>query len=250
MARAATLLLVGAAVGAAPVLQEAEPEGGPGAGGGGGQEGRAYTPVAPETLDRYRREAEGSEDPLDHYNYGTALLRAGRPEEGRAPLERSTSTEVERLAGFGRYNYGLASASAGRRLQEAGGRGGPAGRPGEEAGDGVRERLLAARSAFRAVLRNDPADADARWNLELVERWLEEERRRSGEGSGEGPSGAGQGGAGAGSSGGGAPEGAEAALDQAEAEALLEAAGEAEAAIRERLMGQSRFRDPVVERNW
>ena len=35
-----------------------------------------------------------------------------------------------------------------------------------------------------------------------------------------------------------------------EAAALLEQAGDAEAAIRDRVMGRNRFQDPVVERNW
>lgn len=248
--RAGGLLLLGAAVGAAPLLQEREPPDGAAVGTPGGREASGSAPVTPETLERYRRAAEDSEDPLDHYNFGTALLRAGRPDEGRAALERSISSDVERLSRFGRYNYGLASAVAGRRLQEGGGASGRTAPRGEEPGEDVRERLLAARDAFREVLRDDPGDADARWNLELVERWLEEERQRSGEGSGQGPAGAGQGGAGAGSSAGGASEGSEAALGREEAEALLRAAGDAEAAIRERLMGQDRFRDPVVERNW
>jgi hypothetical protein len=39
-------------------------------------------------------------------------------------------------------------------------------------------------------------------------------------------------------------------LSPEQAAALLEQAGEAEAALRDRVMGRNRFQEPVVEKNW
>lgn len=204
-----------------------------------GGEGPAYGGIEPAVLERYR-EAARSGEPLDLYNYGTALLRDGRWLEAREPLRRSTTGKIETVGRFGLYNYGLAS--------------GLAGSPGERDGpadpSGRREHLVRARDAFRDVLRRDPQDEDARWNLELVQRWLEEEGPGQGEGAGQGSSGGGAGGTGAGSDGSARPDGDARELGREQAEALLDAAGRAEADIRERLLGRARLRDPVVEKNW
>lgn len=189
----------------------------------------------PDVVARYAAAAEDSERPRDWYNYGTALLRDGRWNESRAPLRRAAEAEGEEVGRWGHYNLGLAAALAGR---EGGGE--------AEAG---RERLLAAREAFREVLRRDPGDADARWNLELVERWLRESQQGAG-GSAGGPSRAPSGGGGSGTPQGGAASGQPVELGPEEAAALLEAAGQAESAVRDRLLGQVRLRDPVVTRNW
>lgn len=216
------------------------------------QEPQAPPPAGQEAeaLVRYREAAAGSDDPVDHYNYGTALLDGGRALEAREPLRQAMDSEIETVERFGRYNYGLSHARAGDPDAEpdpgTGGGAAPGGDPEEDR----RELLLRAREAFREVLRRDPADDDARWNLELVDRWLEEERQGQGSGSGEGSSGPAGGGAGAGSSGSGAASGSPRELGREEAEALLEQAGRAEAEIRDRLLGRGRFRDPVVEKNW
>jgi hypothetical protein len=39
-------------------------------------------------------------------------------------------------------------------------------------------------------------------------------------------------------------------LSPEEAAALLDEAGDAEASIRDRVMGRNRFKEPVVEKNW
>lgn len=188
-----------------------------------------------ETVGRYRAAVERSDRPIDHYNLGTALLREGRPTESLEPLQRSQASDREIVRLSGRYNFALGAALGGRfGDQEPGAR---------------RRSLLAARDAFRDVLRTRPADEDARWNLELVEAWLEEEEQESGGqgsqgGQAQSPGGAGAGGAPAGG------QGQDRMLSPEEAAALLDQAGEAEASIRDRVMGRNRFRDPVVEKNW
>lgn len=187
-----------------------------------------------ERLARYRSAAEASEQPIDFYNYGTALLGAERWTEARQNLRRALSADNETVATFARYNGALASAQSARHER---------GQAEER-----RERLVEARDAFRSVLRRAPADEDARWNLELVERWLRE--LQGGGGDGAGPSRAPSSGAGSALPQGGDQSGSPVELGPEEAAALLEAAGEAENSVRERLLGRARLRDPVVERNW
>ncbi|MFQ5680033.1 MAG: hypothetical protein ACE5HP_11320 [Gemmatimonadota bacterium] len=191
-----------------------------------------------EAVARYRKAAEGSEDPVDWYNFGTSLLRIQRWGAAREPLLRSAGErKKDRLGTFPRYNYGLATAEAARKEARA--------------PDARRERLLQAREAFRDVLRADPSDEDARWNLELIDRWLQE-RQQGGGGSGGGSGSSGGGAASQGGRRSQAPEGAgePVQLGPGEAEALLSAAGRAEVSVRDRLLGRARLRDPVVEKNW
>ena len=187
-----------------------------------------------EEVVRYRDEADGSERPIDHYNLGTALLRDGRPADALEPLGLATGSERPMVRQSGFYNLGLSSAIEGH-LNEA------------EA-QARRAQLVAARDAFRQVLRADEDDEDARWNLELVGRWLEEDEQSGGDGEAggeaEAPGGAGAGGAPSGGS------GQERQISPEDAAALLDSAGRAEASIRDRVMGRNRFRDPVVEKNW
>lgn len=187
-----------------------------------------------EDVARYRERASDSERAIDHYNLGTALLLDGRTIEAQEPLQLGTRSERVTVRQSGFYNLGLSTALAGHL-----GEGDPRAR---------REQLLAARQAFRQVLREHVDDQDARWNLELVERWLEEDEESGGDdsagGEAESPGGAGAGG----QPGGGA--GQEKMISPEDAAALLDSAGRAEASIRDRVMGRNRFRDPVVEKNW
>ncbi len=187
-----------------------------------------------ETVARYRDAATDSEEPIDHYNYGTALLLEGQVAEAQVPLQQSLRAERDAVRESGHYNYGLSTAFDGKFAQQD-----PTAR---------RSALIAARQAFREVLRSSPEDADARWNLELVDRWLEEEEQSGGDGN-EGGQADSQGGSGAGGAPGG-DMGENQMLSPEEAEALLERAGEAEASIRDRVMGRNRFKEPVVEKNW
>jgi len=186
------------------------------------------------TLTRYRSAAADSERPIDQYNFGTALLQEGQIAEAQSPLQASLRSERESVRASGYYNYGLGTALDGRLVQND--------------ATGRRTALTAAREAFRQVLRGNADDEDARWNLELVERWIEEEQEAGGSGSegGEGESPQGTGGGGAPSGGSGQDQ----MLSPEQAAALLDQAGDAEAAIRDRVMGRNRFREPVVEKNW
>jgi len=187
-----------------------------------------------EDVARYRERATDSERPLDHYNLGTALLRDGRTLEAQEPLQLGTRSERPKVRQNGFYNFGLSSAVEGHL--------------GEGDARGRRAQLMAARQAFRQVLREHADDEDARWNLELVERWLEEDEESGGDdsagGEAESPGGAGAGGAPSGGA------GQDKMITPEEAATLLDSAGRAEAAIRDRVMGRNRFRDPVVEKNW
>jgi len=187
-----------------------------------------------EDIGRYRAAAEESDQPIDHYNLGTALLLQGQVSEAQAPLQQALRSDRDVVRESGQYNYGLSTAFDGRFAQED-----PTAR---------RSAFVAARQAFREVLRTRPDDADARWNLELVDRWLEEDEQSGGDGS-EGGQADSQGGAGAG----GAPagnQGEDQMLSPEDAAALLDQAGDAEASIRDRVMGRNRFKEPVVEKNW
>ena len=86
---------------------------------------------------------------------------------------------------------------------------------------------------------------------ELVERWLEEEEQQSGgEGQQGGPAPSQGSGGAQGSPQGGSQGQDRRPLTPEEAAALLEQAGDAESDIRDRMMGRTRYKDPVVEKNW
>jgi len=99
--------------------------------------------------------------------------------------------------------------------------------------------LLQARDAFRRVLRQNPGADDARWNLEVVDRWL----RQLG-GAGGGDDGTGSGGEGG--------EGGDRSREMTpeEVQRLLDAAAAEERRVQEDRFQRSRSRDPVAERNW
>ncbi len=177
---------------------------------------------------KFREAVAKKGTPRDWYNLGTSLLAAGDLEGARSALQRAAEAGEERVRTSGQYNLGVADAQGGRQQSKP-----------------ARERqgfLLAARDEFRDVLRQAPDDADARWNLELVERWLEQEQQRSGGGSGGGR---GASGAEAGGGGGATPE-----LTAAQADSLLQAAGRAEEELQRESLRRGRYRDPVVEKNW
>ncbi|MFV1987067.1 MAG: hypothetical protein ACC682_07285 [Gemmatimonadota bacterium] len=187
-----------------------------------------------DAVSRYREAAESSDRPIDHYNLGTALLLEGQVADAQLPLQQALRSERETVRESGHYNYGLSTAFDGRFAQQD--------------QTARRSAFIAARQSFREVLRTRPDDVDARWNLELVDRWLEEDEQSGGEGS-EGGQADSQGGSGAG----GAPagdQGEDQMLSPEEAAALLDQAGDAEASIRDRVMGRNRFKEPVVEKNW
>jgi tetratricopeptide (TPR) repeat protein len=113
--------------------------------------------------------AAGDSSATVRYNLGTALLRLNRHDEARPHLE--AAARLRARAGLpvrAEYNAGHADLApvAGKRV------------PQEQA----RERLMRSIARYRRALTIDPADADAKWNLELAQRLL---RQQSGGGGGE-----------------------------------------------------------------
>ncbi|MYL07118.1 MAG: hypothetical protein F4012_09995, partial [Gemmatimonadales bacterium] len=157
-----------------------EPQAAPGQAAGQAGAGEPQASES-EAVARYRERAASSDRPIDHYNYGTALLHDGQVAEAQAPLELSIGSERDEVRESAFYNLGLSTALDGRFAQSD-----PSAR---------RNALQAAREAFREVLRRRVDDEDARWNLELVERWIEEEGESGGDeqqgGQGQSPQGAG-----------------------------------------------------------
>jgi tetratricopeptide (TPR) repeat protein len=159
--------------------------------------------------------ASGDASPALRYNLGTALIRLGREDEALVHLEAVAGGADPRLRLLAAYNAGYAALAP-----VAGGR----------AGAERTERLERAIGHLRAVLLADPADADARWNLELAERLLRRDEPANGGGAGEGGGGDG-GGDGAAAGGGGSADPAPGPLDVAEAERILAGAERRDQAV-------------------
>ncbi len=192
----------------------------------------------PGSLVRLRARAEREDRPRDWLALGAALLAAGDWEGASGPLERSLeAAEAEPDRADASYDLALVHAVAGR----------PSGRSRDaEGGEATRERLLRARDGFRAVLRADPAAEDARWNLEVVERWLRRQEDAAGGSSGA----SGAAGGGADDTAGSGAEELPQPMTPEEAQRLLDAAAGDERAVQARRLERNRSRDPVVERNW
>ena len=200
--------------------------------------GAAVASVAePGALAELRILAEERGDPTDWLALGAALLHSGDWEGATAPLRRALELSEPENREDASFDLALAHAVSAR--------------PGDRTGSGEdetdlgtpRDRLLRARDGFRAVLRENPAADDARWNLELVERWLEQEGSA---GAPESGGGGGGGAAGAPDEGGGSAE----ELSEEELQRLLAAAADQEREVQNRRLERNQGRDPRVERNW
>jgi hypothetical protein len=91
------------------------------------------------------------------YNFGTTLLDLGSP-AAPSELRRATESEDEALRARAFYNLGL------WHLRRAADR---------VAADSVRSHALASADANKEVLRLEPGQPDARWNLALAQRLLD-----------------------------------------------------------------------------
>lgn len=186
--------------------------------------------ITPDRLAELRREAaEGG--PRDWYDLGAALLLTGDWEGAVEPLERAVATAnragIETAAS---YNLGVAHGVGSR----------PPDRPidlGRSSSEALRAGLMRARDAFRRVLRADPAAEDARWNLEVVSRWLDQVGGGGGGGNGQG-------------GGDETQSGERREMTPEEVQRLLDAAASEERRVQEDRFERSRSRDPVAERNW
>jgi tetratricopeptide (TPR) repeat protein len=166
------------------------------------------------------------------YNRGTALLRAGRYDEAREALAAVADTAGGVLQ-RARYNAGNTD------LEPAMQRGAAPSRP-------ALERAV---SAYRAALRLDPADADAKWNLELAQRLLDRLPDAPQGGGGGGGEGGGEGSPAdapprPGGTAGTAPD-----LSPAQAAELLQGAADREQAVQQQRLRRREAPPPRV-RDW
>lgn len=187
--------------------------------------------VSPDRIEQYRRQAADEGDPRHWYDLGASLLLAGDWEGAIEPLERVVTGPASDVDESASYNLGVAHGIGGRPPESPG--------PAAEATVAARRAgLLRARESFRRVLRGDPGAEDARWNLEVVDHWLEQ---LGGAGGGDGGGNGGEGG-----------EGGDARREMTpeEVQRLLDAAASEERRVQEERFQRSRSRDPVAERNW
>ena len=127
----------------------------------GGQEergNRAYRRGDyPKAAERYRGAiAREGDDPQLNYNLGTALLQLGVSQEARDRLTAGLGAQSPELRARAFYNLGNALVS------------------GSEDNSAETELLRAAVDAYRRSLLLEPENDDARWNLELALRRLQE----------------------------------------------------------------------------
>jgi Ca-activated chloride channel family protein len=99
------------------------------------------------------------------YNLGTALLRLARYEDARRHLEAATRASDLELRQRAYYNAGNADLEPVVRADVT---------------DGRVEHLERAILSYKRALLLSSSDADAKWNLELAQRLLEQEQQSSG----------------------------------------------------------------------
>lgn len=108
-----------------------------------------------ESVVRYRNALErGGATPRVHYNLGTALLQLGEGEDAREELAKGLRTQDPELRVRSFYNLGNAIAEPGSQASAS--------------------ELRQAVEAYRRALLLDPDRQDAKWNLELTLRRIEE----------------------------------------------------------------------------
>ncbi|NNK48684.1 MAG: hypothetical protein HKP01_07410 [Gemmatimonadetes bacterium] len=188
--------------------------------------------VTAEALSGFRERSEDPGRPVDWFNLGAGLLLTADWEGAFEPTQRALDSDDEKLERAATYNLALSRALAGR----------PPELGGELSFEERRPLLEQAWDGFRWVVRQSPEAADARWNLELVARWLEQEEDSQDDGGGGG------GGGSADADQTNAPSTPE--LSAAEALDLLDVAAEQEQDVQGRRLERNRSRDPVVEKNW
>ena len=130
--------------------------------------------VTAESLAGLRERSEDPGRPVDWFNLGAGLLLVADWEGALEPTQRALDTDDEELERAATYNLALARALAGR----------PPELGGELLFEERRPLLEQAWDGFRWVVRQDPDATDARWNLELVARWLEQEEDPQDDGGG------------------------------------------------------------------
>jgi len=203
----------------------------------------------PGTLARLRAKAEADGEARDWLALGAALLHTGDWEGATNPLRHALESADPGPRTDAEYDLALAYAvSADPEFRDRNGGPNPEQRTADgeadEDGGTLRDRLIRARDGFRAVLRENPGAEDARWNLELVDRWLDQEESGGDAGGGEEGGGDAEAGPQSGGDGGGTPMTAE------EAQRLLDAAANQEREVQSRRRERNQGRDPRLEKNW
>jgi hypothetical protein len=111
-----------------------------------------------EAARAYGDHAGGDGSDLDlRYNFGTTLLSLGSP-AAPAQLALATASEDDAVRGRAFYNLGLWHLHRARDVVAA---------------DSVRAHARASADANKEVLRLEPGQPDARWNLALAQRMLD-----------------------------------------------------------------------------
>jgi len=113
-----------------------------------------------ESYDAFRRALAASGDPALQYSAGKALYRLHRYEEATRSFRDATS--VRRLKQPSYFNLGNSYVRA------------------AEEGTNKDELLRQAITAYEAALRLNPADSEAKWNLEVALRRRGEDRESGG----------------------------------------------------------------------
>lgn len=199
-----------------------------------------------EAVDAYQAALNsGGNSPELRYNLGTALLRLGRYEEAEQHFRAALDAVDPALRQRTYYNLG------GRFLEDA--------RTGNDPESGA--LLGAAVDAYQRALRLDPDDAEAKWNLELALRAVEQRSREGLEGDdpansdqSESDPSQGDGTGGSGSESMADPEEARgpsgrAPLSQAQAERILDAVEQGERDLTREKLRKGQRRTPVG-RDW
>ncbi len=107
-----------------------------------------------KAVERYRAALiRGAASPRLEYNLGTALFQVGEAQEAQLLLESALRAQAPELRAHAFYNLGGVLTQGGATSAES---------------------LRAAIEAFRRSLLLDPYNEDARWNLELAMRRLQE----------------------------------------------------------------------------
>ena len=113
----------------------------------------------------------GDTSPRTLYNYGTALLAAGRTASAAAALDRAASLAQDAdLRYRALFNLGLLHLRAGLATK----------------GDTASQEFTAAVDAYKSALRLRPDELDAKWNYELANRRKKESTGGGGGGGGTG----------------------------------------------------------------
>lgn len=126
-----------------------------------------------EAVEAYRRAlADGKATPELHYNLGTALLRLKEYDEAERHLRAALASVDPDPRQRTHFNLGSRYLEAARGTEDP----------------RARAQLLdAAVEAYKHALRLDPADVDAKWNLELALRERDEQPPQHGGGGANDP---------------------------------------------------------------